>query len=623
MNSGNPGMSPAKILDLLQKGAAFMSGQSVIVAITSAVDKEVVQACLGHSSVAGVILNDEAEAKQFDAPTRIGYRFGPNSSSWRFPTAPARVIIVLGKRDFVGLSIALSAWRHGVTSFVFTDPETGSVWRRTMRGLLVRSGFHRTRAELRMVKSDVVRWTKSAWSALADGWNSVAAWWTVRWNNVINLWTRSIVESRLIRDMKFASQLRKMLRTANKIGVSVGRRSDTILIIIQNLASGGSERQAANTAVMLKRAGWMTPILVCSRLDVPGSGFYRHIVEDAGIEIIDLYKLDQVAVDGANQALFDLCKSEGAKLNYDIPEDLLRYLVVFLKIKPKLVHAFLDENNTKAGIAAVMTQVPKIVLSARSVAPDNFRLLIRDYMRPAYKVLMRRKEVIFSSNSRIGGNDYRRWLRRPLLKNCVVHNGVNFDAFMARSEVEQSIREQLGIPADALVIISVMRVSEEKQPLLWASSVIEITRRRADVYFILVGDGPMRRDVELMMERASVVGRVHFIPQTPDVPAMLRASDLFLLTSRIEGLPNVLIEAQAVGLPVVTTAAGGAVEALNPGKTGLVAKDQSAAGIADTCLTILDNTDLRARMGRAAPTFVRDKFSLERMFDDTMRLYRS
>jgi glycosyltransferase involved in cell wall biosynthesis len=100
-------------------------------------------------------------------------------------------------------------------------------------------------------------------------------------------------------------------------------------------------------------------------------------------------------------------------------------------------------------------------------------------------------------------------------------------------------------------------------------------------------------------------------------------ADLFLLTSRVEGLPNTLIEAQAVGVPVVTTPAGGSAETLDPGRTGLVSPDYSILGIADTCMKLLDDDRLRARMAKAAPEFVRQHFSLERMYTETLRLYEN
>jgi glycosyltransferase involved in cell wall biosynthesis len=373
---------------------------------------------------------------------------------------------------------------------------------------------------------------------------------------------------------------------------------------------------------MLKRAGRLRPVVVCARLGGAGSGFYRHLLEKAGVEIIDLYKLDvAAAADTGNQKLLDLCRSDDTKRADEFLEDPLRYLIIFLKIRPKIVHAFLDENNVKAGVAAVLARVPKIVLSARSVAPDNFKWLIKNYMRPGYKSLLRRHEVVFCSNSYAGGRDYRRWLLKPFLKIHVVHNGVDFEAFATRDEIDRSARARFGIPSQALVIVSVMRLSEEKQPVLWARAVIEISRRRPNVHFVLVGDGPSRSEVELMIEQASIAGRVCIIPQTLDVPTVLRASDLFLLTSRVEGLPNVLIEAQAVGVPVVTTPAGGAVETLNPGVTGLIAPDYSVSALVDTCLSLLDNDALRASMAKAAPLFVRGKFSLDRMFRDTLSAY--
>ena len=96
--------------------------------------------------------------------------------------------------------------------------------------------------------------------------------------------------------------------------------------------------------------------------------------------------------------------------------------------------------------------------------------------------------------------------------------------------------------------------------------------------------------------------------------------DLFLLTSRLEGLPNALIEAQAMGIPVVTTSGGGSAEALAPGLTGVVVSDDSPAGVARTCLGVLA-TAAKARMAAAAPIWVRKQFSLERLAENTMAVY--
>ncbi len=125
-------LSAEKVLDLLQKGLALAPEQSVLVAFTFPLDRGTIQACLDHPSIAGVILTDEDNARQFDDTSRVGFRFGFNGSCWRFPRAASRRVIVLGERDSVGLGIWRAALRHGVTTIVFVAPETSAVWRCAM-----------------------------------------------------------------------------------------------------------------------------------------------------------------------------------------------------------------------------------------------------------------------------------------------------------------------------------------------------------------------------------------------------------------------------------------------------------------------------------------------------------
>ena len=95
-------LSAEKVLGLLQKGLALAPERSVLAAFTFPLDRETVHACLDHPSIAGVILNDAANAQPFDDPSRVGYRFGFNGSWWRFPSAASRTVIVLGKRELGG-----------------------------------------------------------------------------------------------------------------------------------------------------------------------------------------------------------------------------------------------------------------------------------------------------------------------------------------------------------------------------------------------------------------------------------------------------------------------------------------------------------------------------------------
>jgi glycosyltransferase involved in cell wall biosynthesis len=405
-------------------------------------------------------------------------------------------------------------------------------------------------------------------------------------------------------------------------------QGNCVFLISGTLYAGGSERQVVNTALALKRAGQLRPVVVCLYIsETEGRAFYRHLLDDAGVDIVDLNRPDVAgAEEGNDEALVPLSRSHLADLPYNgdpqfMADKVARFLALFLKERPRIVHSFLDDMNVMSGIAAVLAGVPKIILSTRSVAPDNYESY-QNYLRPGYRALLtKRPQVVVSSNSRAGAADYRDWLKKPNLDVRVVRNGIDFEEFAARSAVDAEARTRFGLPPKGLVVGSIMRMSGEKQPLLWAQVAIEISRRRPDVQCLLAGEGPLREQIEKLVRDARLDKRIHLLGQIADIPSLLRTLDVFLLTSLVEGLPNVLIEAQAVGVPVVTTPAGGAAETLDHGVSGLVTPDQSVRGITDTCMALLDDDNLRARMGKAASDFVRRRFSMAHMLDETMRLY--
>lgn len=116
-------------------------------------------------------------------------------------------------------------------------------------------------------------------------------------------------------------------------------------------------------------------------------------------------------------------------------------------------------------------------------------------------------------------------------------------------------------------------------------------------------------------------GRILMPGHEKNAAAAIAAMDVFLLTSRVEGLPNVLVEAQALGVPVVTTNPGGVMETLVEGKTGLVVPPHSADLLADAVLKFLDDRSWCEAVRQAAPAFVREHFSLSRMMDLTLDAY--
>ena len=124
-----------------------------------------------------------------------------------------------------------------------------------------------------------------------------------------------------------------------------------------------------------------------------------------------------------------------------------------------------------------------------------------------------------------------------------------------------------------------------------------------------------------LVERLGIKNHVIFAGEEDDPRVALAVMDVFLLVSRAEGLPNVLIEAQAQGVPVVTTAAGGAAEAVDPGRTGFIVPEANPSELASAVICVLDDARWSDAARRHGPSFAATRFGLTSMIHETLRLY--
>jgi glycosyltransferase involved in cell wall biosynthesis len=265
-----------------------------------------------------------------------------------------------------------------------------------------------------------------------------------------------------------------------------------------------------------------------------------------------------------------------------------------------------------------MVGVPSLVMSGRSVAPDNFEIF-QPYMRPGYLELLRRRPAAFTNNSRAGAADYARWLDLPVERFRVVHNGFDFPTTKPIQQAA-AFKEGLGIPAAAPVVGTIIRFSEEKQPHLWIETAVQVAAQMPAVYFVAFGDGVMLEEIR---ERVRILGlgdRIKLPGITKDAWASLSLMQVFLLTSRMEGLPNVLIEAQAMGVPVVTTGQGGMLETYQQGVTGLTA-NASVDSLASQIIRLLSDPGLLQSMSKAASHYARTQFDVETMLRSTLGVF--
>jgi L-malate glycosyltransferase len=197
-------------------------------------------------------------------------------------------------------------------------------------------------------------------------------------------------------------------------------------------------------------------------------------------------------------------------------------------------------------------------------------------------------------------------------------NGVDLAVHRPAGDEERtSLRSQLGLPAQGFVGAFVGRL----HPVKDLDTLLDATARVGELTLVVVGDGPERMRLEARARALDLDGRVRFQGLSSRVPDVLRAADVFLLSSHGEGMSNALLEAMACGLPCVASrSVGGANELLGEGR-GLLLADGDVAAWAGAIERLAGDAALRGELGRAAAAFVARGLSLEAAADRLARSY--
>lgn len=391
-----------------------------------------------------------------------------------------------------------------------------------------------------------------------------------------------------------------------------------VALCLGSLGPGGAERQGSYTAAGAKQFGFETSI-ICNHI-APPADFFRAYVESRGVGIVQVPEIPLELEDPKLRAIPALLDEQFPALNMsNVFLEILRYASVLRALRPGLVHSWMDYPNVLCGTAAELVGVPGLILSGRSVAPNHFRIF-QPYMRPGYRSLLRRRSALLLNNSSAGADDYASWLNIEREGINVIHNGFDFPP-ASGPEVRSQVRKLYGIGENAFVVGSILRFSEEKRPKLLVDMAAAMLVRNPEVRFLFFGEGVLLEPMRAYVRKLGIASAVFMPGLTRTTWEVLSAMDLFALTSRLEGLPNVLIEAQASGLPVVCTGVGGMQEAFIHGKTGFACQDASATSLAEAALSIFQNPERLKRMAEDASEHARREFGLAHMIQETIEVY--
>jgi L-malate glycosyltransferase len=197
----------------------------------------------------------------------------------------------------------------------------------------------------------------------------------------------------------------------------------------------------------------------------------------------------------------------------------------------------------------------------------------------------------------------------------VIENGIDLEEF-------HSVVEPFSdLDISRRYVVHVARFHPVKDQAILLKAFQPVSKTFPDVDLLMVGDGELRNDLVQLAKAMGLENRVHFLGIRKDVSSILRAAKVFVLTSKSEGAPLTLLEAMAVGLPVVVTAVGGMPEIVRDGIDGLLAARGDANAIASALIRLLENPATASAMGTAGAQRIRERYTIDRTVERYYRLY--
>ena len=291
------------------------------------------------------------------------------------------------------------------------------------------------------------------------------------------------------------------------------------------------------------------------------------------------------------------------------PLGLLELVRVVRRERPHIVHA----NSAKAGalgrLAAWLMRVPIRIYTVHGWAFTAYGGASSALFRRAEQLLgpLTTATICVAESERRAGLEARTCDEATTV---VIHNGV-----------EPRRVEALETRSRRCRLVTVGRLQAPKDPLTLVRALAALERGSCETE--LVGDGPDRPAVENEVRRLGLDSVVRLAGVRTDVPELLAAADLFVLSSRSEGLPLSILEAMATGLPVVASRVGGVPEVVVDGETGLLVPPGDPGSLARAIERLLDDSALRRRLGAAGRARVAEHFDLASAQRAHLDLYRS
>ena len=364
-----------------------------------------------------------------------------------------------------------------------------------------------------------------------------------------------------------------------------------ILYVVTSLDVGGTQKMLYETIKNMDRNKYQT--VVCS---LKKGGIYNKIISELDVKIISLNMNDRSGL---------------LNILFFIPS-VLKLSKIIRKEKIDIVHSWLFQANIISRISARLAGVNRVISSVRVMEQEKkWQLSIERITSNLCKKIIVNSRALknFLLERNVADGE----------KIEVIYNGIE----VSENTDKRNIFKELGLKENEKIIGTVGRLHKQKGiEYFLESAKIILPSVGFSLKFIIVGDGPERKKLESKARRLGIKNEVLFTGIREDAINLISIMDIFVLPSLWEGTPNVVLEAMLWGKPVISTEVGGVPELIENQVDGILVKPGNPVALADAVLQALKNERESIQMGIRAKEKVKKYFSIEKMVEQTEKLYQ-
>lgn len=360
--------------------------------------------------------------------------------------------------------------------------------------------------------------------------------------------------------------------------------------MVSQPTTGGTARHVIDLSQGLAARDWRVAV-AC-----PASGWLAARIQSPNVKVVRLEMVRDISMISDARAflrLWRLCKT----------------------VRPDVLHLHSSKAGFLGRVAGRLAGVPVVCFTPHCW---SFQSVI-GRQRRFYAALERFASRFCDMTIAVSRHEAREALNLGVVREdriVVIPNGV---PPFPGGDLPERIAERLA--GKGTLIASVGRLDEQKGYTYMIEAMAHVAAAHQDAQLVVAGDGPLADQLQTQAAQQDIDGAMRFLGEIDQVNGLLAHADLFVLSSLWEGLPYTILEAMAAGLAVVATDVGGCAELVVDGETGTIVPPADPDKLAEALLALLEDSDLRARMGAAAKKRAAEHFSLEALVDANASLY--